>query len=300
MRAGTVAVTGLSFLLGVTPLLAQSPPQTTPPGRVIGRAGSDLTAYALPPVCGPRVAVTIVGSRPELFSGGVSPAARFFGGVRAGHSLGCPQMNRMVAKGLSGPTIMFSGMADRSNDWEAVILGSNVLDAATEARLGQQTGPSDQTVLAKSAQFLPAESVLKQAETTGFMCVNASATGCEVIGEFRPAGNNVTVINRYRAGSATTQAVVSSKAVLNGGFLCADSTQSTVIIEDPRLSADARADLVEQIGERVRQNGRVCTGFQGSPKGRMTMLAFSPSGRRLRDGSSAQLVAARPQLAQAQ
>jgi hypothetical protein len=244
--------------------------------------------------------VTIVGTRPDLFAGGVSPAARFFGGVRAGHSLSCPQMNRMVAKGLSGSTIMFSAMADRSNDWEAVILGSNLLDAATEERLGKQTGPSDQSVLAKSPQFLPAEAVLKQAESTGFMCVNASATGCEVIGEFRQQGNNVAVINRYRAGSATTEAIVTSKATLSGGFLCADSTASTVAIEDPRLSADARADLVEQISERVRQNGRVCTGFQGKANGRMTMLAFSPSGRRLRDGSSAQLVAARPKLAQAQ
>ena len=297
MRIAGVAVALLALL--AESAVAQAP-AAPPPGRVIGRAGSDLTAYATPPVCGPRVAVTIIGTRPELFAGAVSPAARFFGGVRAGHSLGCPQMNRMVAKGMSGSTIMFSGMADRSNDWEAVILGSNVLDAATEARLSQQTGPSDQSVLAKSPQFTAAEAVLKQAESAGFLCVNASATGCEVIGEFRPQGNVVQVINRYRAGSATTQAVVTSKATLSGGFMCADSTQSTVVIEDPRLSADARADLVEQISERVRQNGRVCTGFQGPAKGRMTMLAFSPSGRRLRDGSSAQLVAARPQLAQAQ
>jgi hypothetical protein len=279
---------------------AQAPATPPPPGRVIGRAGSDLAAYATPPVCGPRVAVTIVATKPELFAGGVSPAARFFGGVRAGHSLSCPQMNRMVAKGLSGQTIMFSGMADRSNDWEAVILGSNVLDAATEARLGAQTGPSDQSVVAKSPQFLAAEAVLKQAEAANFLCVNASAGGCEMIGEFRPHGTTVDVINRYRAGGPTTQAVVTSVATLGGGFLCADSSQSKVVIEDPRLSADARADLVEQIGERVRQNGRVCTGFQGLAKGRMTMLAFSPSGRRLREGSSAQLVAARPQLAQAQ
>lgn len=264
---------------------------------MIGRAGTNLTAYAIAPVCATRVAVTIVGKDPALFSGGVSPAARFFGGVRAGHSLACPQMTRMVAKGVIDDRIMFSGMADRSNDWEAVILGSNLLDAATEDKLGKQTGPSDQARLASSPGFTDAAAVFSKARTTPYLCFNGSAGGCEVVSQWRQKGAGIEVENRYRLSRSGTQAIVTTPARMSGGMLCATTSESVVAVEDPRISADARADYVQQMTERVRQNGRVCNGFQGAITGQMNASLFGPNGRTLGKPSTLRLLSAMPALA---
>jgi hypothetical protein len=272
-------------------------PAAPPPGRVIGRSGADLVAYAAPPACAPRVVVTIVGSNPQMFSGGVSPAARFFGGVRAGHSLACPQMTRMLAKGLHNGSIMFSAMSDRNNDWEAVILGNSLIDSATENRLGTRTGPSDQVLLLRTPSFLDAQKVVAQAQSTPFLCVNRSAAGCEVISRIESRGSSVLVTNRYRAGGGGALAVVATPSQVAGGLLCGDTRSANVTIEGGNLVADARADLAEQIRERILQNERVCTGFQGQPNGTMTMHAFDGGGRRLRTPNPAQFSASALPLA---
>ena len=283
-------------MLAVAVLPAVTAAQTSPPGRVIGRAGPNLVAYASTPVCGPRVSVTIVGKDPAFFAGGVSPAARFFGGVRAGHSLACPAMTRMVAKGVTGNQIMFSAMADRSNDWEAVILGSNLLDAATEDKLGKQTGPSDQAQLVKLPGFTDAGQVLARTKTLPFLCFNGGPGGCEVISQWRQKGSGVEVQNRYRL-SRSAQALVSTPAAMSGGMLCATTSESVVQVDGPGLGAEARADMVQQMTERVHQNGRVCNGFRSTGGSQMTAALFGPTGRALGKPSTLQLVGSMPALA---
>ncbi|MCG2839832.1 hypothetical protein L6Q21_02395 [Sandaracinobacter sp. RS1-74] len=296
-RSGPPVAAALA-ILGVAGLAFPAAAQQAAPshGRVIGRSGTDLVAYAANPACGPKVSVTIVGKDPKLFEGAVSPAARFFGGVRAGHGLTCPQMGRMIARGLYNERIMFSAMADRSNDWEAVILGSGIIDAAAEDRLAKQGGPSDQSQFVKNAAFLDAGEVVKLSASHPYLCLNRGPSGCEVVGQFQRRGAQLVSVNRYRAGSGATEAIVSTPTTLSGGLLCGDPAESTVSIENPRLDPSARQDMAEQIAAQFRQNGRSCTGFQGKAGGALSMAAFGPSGRKLRDSSTAVQLAGRPNL----
>lgn len=293
-----IAFTAASIFLSVsTPSLAQNANR----GKLIGRSGADLAAYAETPVCAERVVVTIVGQKPELFRGGISPAARFFGAVRAGHSLSCPQMKRMVAKGVNNDKVIFSGMADRSNNWEAVILGATVLDVSAENALAAQKGPSERSVFLKNPQLIDARNVVATGKAVRYLCHDPSPKGCSIVSEFsESAGGAVAVTNRYPLSASGTVAIVSTTAQYRDGLLCANAQSSSVRIEDARMSPEARNDYMEQVRDRMRSSGDVCTGFAGNVRTGMTVNAFSTVGRKLGNPTTARFQPNLPALAFAQ
>ncbi len=294
----TTGIVGVAALLAMPgAILAQK----ALPGKLIGRSGADLAAYAEAPVCAERVVVTIVGQKPDLFKGGISPAARFFGAVRAGHSLSCPKMQRMVAKGINNDKVIFSGMADRSNNWEAVILGATVLDVSAENALAAQKGPSERSVFLKSPNLVDAHAVVATAKSVRYLCHDPSPKGCGIVSEFaESAGGVVTVTNRYPLSAAGTVAVVSTTAQYRDGLLCADAQSSNVKIEDARMSPEARNDYMEQVRDRMRSSGDVCTGFSGNVRTGLTVNAFSTVGRKLGEPTAARFQPNLPNLAFAQ
>jgi hypothetical protein len=96
-RAMTLISTVLLLVAGSAQ--GQTP---APAGRVIARSGTELVARAEGVPCGPRVKVIITSTNAKAFEGEIPTAAKFFTNARAGHSLSCPQMKRMVAQGRNG------------------------------------------------------------------------------------------------------------------------------------------------------------------------------------------------------
>ena len=276
------AGTGLRTVMLATAALlpawgsVQAQPASAPAGRVISRAGTELEARAEGPACGPRVKVIITSTNPKLFEGDIPVAAKFFTNARAGHSLSCPQMTRMVAQGKSGEKIMFTAMADQSTGWEALILGSSAAGAEDAALAG--SGPTPKSVLRSSPSFVVAKDVLAQ---TGdkYLCLAGTSLACEVIVKFTPAGaDKVTIAYRQALSGGKSTAAVTSTAALHDGFFCADPNSANVVVEDAQMSEDAKKDYAAQLLDRVKSNGEICTGFSGKIEA-LTAFGFDASGK---------------------
>src|SRR5262249_5225780 len=146
--------------VGSTLAHAQNASASAPSGRLLARAGAELEARADGTACAPRVKVIITASNPKLFEGEIPPAAKFFTNARAGHSLSCPQMTRMVAQGKNNGKIMFTAMADQSNGWEALMLGASANDSRGEEAALASGGPTPKSVFRSNPTFVTANQVL--------------------------------------------------------------------------------------------------------------------------------------------
>jgi hypothetical protein len=269
-----IALAITMLLLAVNGAHGQTPAS---PGRLIARAGSELEARAEGTACAPRVKVTITSTNAKLFEGEIPAAAKFFTNARAGHSLSCPQMKRMVAQGRSGGKVMFTAMADQSNGWEALILGATILDSRAEEAALASTGPTPKSVFRSSAGFTQAGDILSRTKDK-FLCVAGAAITCEMVLKFTASGPDTAVItNRHALSGGRAAAVVTTTSAIRDGFFCADPNTSGVVIEDPQMSEDARNDYAEQLLERVRSNGEICTGFSGKADA-LTIYGFNASG----------------------
>lgn len=256
---------------------AHSQTQPAPMGRLIAKAGTELEARAEGAACAPRVKVIITSTDPKLFEGEIPPAAKFFTNARAGHSLSCPQMTRMVAQGKSSGKVMFTAMADQSNGWEALILGATLLDSRAEEAALASSGPTPKSVLRSSPTFVPAKDILTQTKDK-YLCLAGATLTCEMIIKFAASGTDKSVITyRHAISGGKSAAVVTATADIRDGFFCADPNASTVVVEDAQMSEDAKKDYAEQLQERVRSNGEICTGFSGKPDA-LTVYGFDPSG----------------------
>ncbi|MBT9489196.1 MAG: hypothetical protein IV093_16960 [Rubrivivax sp.] len=248
------------------------------PGRLLAKSGTDLEARADGPACAPRVKVIITAKDAKLFEGDIPPAAKFFTNARAGHSLSCPQMNRMVAQGKSEGKTMFTAMADKSSGWEALMLGASSGDSRAEDAALASGGPTPKSVLRSNPAFVPSSQVLAQTQDK-FLCLSGSTLVCEVILKFTSQGNEkATIAYRQALSGGKAAAAVTSTANLRDGFFCADPQTSVVTVEDPQMSEDARKDYAEQLLERVRSNGEICTGFSGRIDA-MTAYGFDGTGK---------------------
>jgi hypothetical protein len=247
-------------------------------GRLIAKSGTELEARAEGTAFAPRVKVIITASDSKLFEGEIPPAAKFFTNARAGHSLSCPQMTRMVAQGNNNGKIMFTAMADQSNGWEAMILGATLLDSHTEEAALASTGPTPKSVLRSSPAFMVANDVLTQTKDK-YLCLAGATLGCEMIIKFAPASGEKSIITyRQALSGGKSAAVVTSTAAIRDGFFCADPNTSSVAIEDPQMSEDAKKDYADQLLDRVKSNGEICTGFSGKIDS-MTVYGFDASGK---------------------
>jgi hypothetical protein len=173
---------------------------------------------------------------------------------------------------------MFTAMADQSNGWEALILGATILDSGgEEAALASTGGPTPKSVFRSSAAFTPASDILSQNKDK-FLCVAGASIACEMVLQFNASGASSAVItNRHALSGGKAAAIVTTASAIRDGFFCADPNTSSVVIDDAQMSADAKDDYAEQLLERVRSNGEICTGFS-SKAGAMTLYGFSASG----------------------
>ena len=257
---------------------AQGQTASAPAGRLISRAGTELEARADGPACGTRVKVIITSSNPKLFEGDIPTAAKFFTNARAGHSLSCPQMTRMVAQGKSSDKIMFTAMADQSNGWEALILGATSVDSRAEESALAGSGPTPKSVLRSNPAFMAAKDVLAQTSDK-YMCLRGATLACEMIIKFTPSGADKAVIAyRQALSGGKSTAAVTSTAALRDGFFCADPNSARVVVEDAQMSDDAKKDYAEQLLDRVKSNGEICTGFSGKVDA-LTAYGFDTSGK---------------------
>jgi hypothetical protein len=265
---------------GMTRAQAPAAPAAAPAptGRLIARAGTELEARADAPACAPRVKVTITAKDAKLFEGEIPAAAKFFTNARAGHSLSCPQMTRMVAQGKSGGKVMFTAMADQSNGWEAMILGATILDSVTEeSALASSGGPTPKSVFRSSPGFVQANDILTRTKDK-FLCVAGTALTCEMILKFTPqSASKLVITNRHALSGGKSAAVVTTEAAIRDGFICADPNTSGVVIDDAQMSEDAKGDYAEQLLERVKSNGEICSGFSDKA-GALTIYGFNPTG----------------------
>lgn len=270
----------IAFVANILVLAGNGAHSQTPPppsGRLIARAGTELEARADGTACAQRVKVIITSTNPQLFEGEIPAAAKFFTNARAGHSLSCPQMTRMVAQGNSNGKIMFTAMADQSNGWEALILGATILDSRTEEAALASTGPTPKSVFRSSPGFTQASNILSQTKDK-FLCVAGQTLGCEMILEFAASGADKAVItNRHALSGGKSAAVITTTAAIRDGFFCADPSTSSVVVEDAQMSDDARKDYADQLLDRVRSNGEICTGFS-SKVDALTIYGFDASG----------------------
>ncbi|MDB5819032.1 MAG: hypothetical protein JWQ11_2672 [Rhizobacter sp.] len=256
---------------------AQTAP-AAPTGRLIAKAGTELEARADGTACAPRVKVVITSADPKQFEGDIPLAARFFSNARAGHSLSCPQMTRMVAQGKSNGRVMFTAMADQGNAWEALILGSTVLDNRAEDAALAGSGPTPKSVFRSGATFVPAQTVLMQTKDK-YLCLAGATLACEVVLKFTPSGaDKTTIAYRQALSGGKAAAAVTTTAENRDGFFCGDPTTATAVVEDPQMSEDARKDYAEQLLERVKSNGEICTGFSGKGDA-MTAYGFDGTGK---------------------
>lgn len=266
-------------LLWSSALLAQAQtPAPAPAGRILAKSGTELEARADGTPCAPRVKVVITANNPKLFEGDIPPAAKFFTNARAGHSLSCPQMTRMVAQGRSEGKTMFTAMADQSNGWEALMLGATTSESAAEAAALNSGGPTPKSVFRSTPAFFAASQVLAQTQDK-YLCLAGSTLACEVIIRFTPlAADKATLAYRQALSGGKAAASVTSTADLRDGFFCADPQSARVVVEDAQMSEDARKDYADQLLERVRSNGEICTGFSGKVDA-MTAYGFDTSGK---------------------
>lgn len=263
------------------------------PGRLLAKSGTDLEARAEGPACAPRVKVIITARNPQLFEGDIPPAAKFFTNARAGHSLSCPQMTRMVAQGKSDGKTMFTAMADKSNGWEALMLGASVNDNRAEDAALASGGPTPKSVFRSNPGFVPSGQVLAGTKDK-FLCLAGGTLACEMIIQFTPQGaDKATIAYRQALSGGKAAAAVTSTANLRDGFFCADPQTSVVVVEDPQMSEDARKDYAEQLLERVRSNGEICTGFSGKLDA-MTAYGFDSTGKGVDKARSVKLFASMP------
>lgn len=284
----------LLALMLSSPGLVQAQDAAAPtPGRLLAKSGTELEARAEGAACAPRVKVIITAKNPQLFEGSIPPAAKFFTNARAGHSLSCPQMTRMVAQGKSDGKTMFTAMADKSNGWEALMLGTSSGENRAEDAALASGGPTPKSVFRSSPAFVTSSQVL--AQTSGkYLCLAGSTLACELILKFTPQGNDkVTVAYRQALSGGKAAAAVTSTASLRDGFICADPNTSVVVVEDPRMSEDARKDYAEQLLERARSNGEICTGFSGKIDA-MTAYGFDSTGKGVDKARPVKLFASMP------
>jgi hypothetical protein len=266
---------------------------SAPPGRVLARSGTELEARADGPACAPRVKVVITAKNAQLFEGDIPPAAKFFTNARAGHSLSCPQMTRMVAQGRSDGRTMFTAMADKSNGWEALMLGTSANDNKAEDAALASGGPTPKSVFRSNPAFQPSAQVMAGTKDK-FLCLAGATLACEMIIQFTPQGaDKATIAYRQALSGGKAAAAVTSTASLRDGFFCADPQTSVVVVEDAQMSEDARKDYAEQLLERVRSNGEICTGFSGKLDA-MTAYGFDSTGKGVDKARQVKLFASMP------
>jgi hypothetical protein len=258
--------------------LAQAQTTAPAPGRLLAKAGTELEARAEGAACGPRVKVIITATDPKLFEGDIPPAAKFFTNARAGHSLSCPQMARMVAQGMNNGRIMFTAMADRSNGWEALMLGSSANDKRSEEAALASGGPTPKSVFRSNPAFIGASQVLADHKDK-FFCMAGTTLACEMIAKFTPAGaDKTTVVTRQALSGGKAAAAYTSSAATRDGFFCSDPGTTSVTVEDAQMTEDARKDYAEQLLERVKASGEICSGFSGKADA-LTGYAFDAAGK---------------------
>lgn len=267
---------------------------SAPTGRVIARAGTDLEARADGPACGPRVKIVITASESKFFEGDIPPAAKFFTNARAAHSLSCPQMTRMVAQGRNNGKIMFTAMADQGNGWEALMLGSTSGDSRNEdALLASNSGPTPKSVFRSNPAFVQGSTVLAETKDK-FLCLAGATLACEVVLKFTPqVGDKAIIAYRQALSGGKAAANVTSTVMIREGFFCADPNTSKVSVEDALMSDDAKKDYAEQLLDRVKSNGEICTGFSGKIEA-MTAYGFDASGKSVDKARAVKLFASQP------
>ncbi len=286
-------VTLVTAMLLAAGHLAHAQTPAAPAGRLLARAGTELEARAEGPACGPRVKVIITSTDPKLFEGDIPAAAKFFTNARAGHSLSCAQMTRMVAQGKNNGKIMFTAMADQSNGWEALMLGAATSDSRAEEAVLANGGPTPKSVFRSSPSFIVANNVLAETKDK-YLCLAGATLACEVILKFTPSGGDKTVIAyRQALSGGKAAAAVTSTAMIRDGFFCADPNTSSVIVEDAQMSEDAKKDYAEQLLDRVKSNGEICTGFTGKIEA-MTAYGFDTTGKGVDKARAVKLSAGMP------